>query len=75
MTEKQKEWAYAAESLIKKVPGGKDIKIYTSETFVRVQHIKINSAYRMFAICKTDSKKKIVETILRMVEEIRRETT
>lgn len=70
MTEKQRQAAFAAGKKINRLREGKNIKIYTSETIVRIQHTKINSAYRLLCICRDDTAKTIETRILILFREI-----
>lgn len=74
MTQKQKEYVFDIEKELRKLEGGTDIKVYASIDLVRIQHTKIEKAYRMFCMDKSYTKRKIRETMVKLFDEIKKET-
>jgi len=66
MTEKQREYVFAVGEEINRHPEGKKMKVYASETIVRIQDTKNNANYRMVAICKSDTEKMIRAKMLNL---------
>lgn len=72
MTDEQKKIAYAVGEEIRKAAGGKDIRIYTSDSIIRLQDIKHNSIYRLYVPHK-DDEDMIREEMMRLFAEMRKE--
>ena len=59
MTEQQKKYVFQIADEIQQDKNGKNIKVFTSATIVRIQDTKNNANYRLVVICKDDTKKTI----------------
>lgn len=75
MTEKQKEYVFAVGEEIKQHPEGKKMKVYASETIVRIQDTKNNANYRMVAICKNDTEELIRAKMMNLFRVMIKEKT
>lgn len=75
MTEEQKQAVDMAAKMIKTMPGGKDVNVFSSLTgIVRIQNMRNEETQkntRMFYIGKEDSPLDISRAMLRMFKEIR----
>ena len=72
MTEEQKNTAYAIGDEIRKAAGGEDIRVYTSDSIIRLQDTKNNMVYRLYVPHK-DTGDRIREEMMRLFEEMRKE--
>lgn len=73
MTELQRRYVRDIEQEIQSKPGGKDYKVYTLISIIRIQNVRINKLYRLWIPTRSAGKKQIRTMMMSLFQEMKKE--
>lgn len=72
MTEQDRQYVLSIGERIRSLPGCRHIKVYVPGEIIRIQHEKVNSAYRMLVMNNGSSPEQLREQMECLAREVAR---